>query len=328
VGAGGPDDGRGVYSAPNPLGELYVHFLDQRIILVSGKGGVGRTTTAVAMARAAAKAGRRTLLLEIAYEDGVQSALGQHFGQSRLSDKPIQISPNLLVCNLRARKGHEAFLRTILPGAVLIRAALSSRVMEKFLVAAPSMHEMGIFYHLMVLLGEKTQAGGAKYEMVVIDMPATGHTLALTSLPEILLRLIPGGPVAAALRDGQKILNDPKQAEAWVVTLPEQLPVTEACELVDGLVETHVHVGGILVNRMPEDPFTAAERAALDDFVAGGHYFGELSLNRIDNAKVAMARLNEHVSCTILALPDVATAAEPARALVDHFGEFMKEQAS
>ena len=63
--------------------------------------------------------------------------------------------------------------------------------MDKFLVAAPSMHEMGLYYHLMMQLYAKNQDGEDLYDFVVIDMPATGHTLALTSLPEILLQLIP-----------------------------------------------------------------------------------------------------------------------------------------
>ena len=56
-------------------------------------------------------------------------------------------------------------------------------------------------------------------------MPATGHTLSLTGLPELLLRLVPRGPIAAALREGQSYLNDPKLGAAWVVAIPETLPV-------------------------------------------------------------------------------------------------------
>ena len=73
------------------------------------------------------------------------------------------------------------------------------------------MHEMGIFYHLMVLLGERAHTTGPKYELVVIDMPATGHTLALTELPQILTRLVPRGPVADAIREGQAILNNEQE---------------------------------------------------------------------------------------------------------------------
>ena len=244
-----------------------------------------------------------------------------------VTDTPQRIGENLSACHLWARTGHEGFLRTILPGAALIRAALRSRVMDKFLVAAPSMHEMGLFYHLMMQLYAKDGRGDDLYEFVVLDMPATGHTLALTSLPDILLQMIPVGPVAAALRDGQRVLNDAALTAAWVVTLPEQLPVTEACELVDGLRETHMHVGGILVNRMPSNPFTEAEREAVNEFVKGGHYFGELTLDRLDNAGLAMDRLQQNFDGSILNLPVVTAPEDASAALVERFTEFMKESA-
>ncbi len=301
-----------------------MYFLDKRIILVSGKGGVGRTTTAIAMARASARAGRRTLLLEIAYEDGADSAVAHHFGRTRLSPTPTLIKPNLSLSHLWARTGHESFLKTVLPGGPLIRAALRSRAVEKFLIAAPSMHEMGVFYHLMVLLEAKRSSGEDEHEVIIVDMPATGHTLALTGLPDILLRLIPGGPIAKALRAGQEILNDPSKSEAWVVTLPEQLPVTEACELLEGLNETGMPAGGVIVNRMPSNPFTQEERAALDEFMEQGHYLGELSLGRIDDAAIAMSRLEERVKGAILTLPEVTSDMPPAEALVEEFDGIIK----
>ncbi len=77
-------------------------------------------------------------------------------------------------------------------------------------------------------------------------MPATGHTLALTSLPEILLDALPDGPIPRYMREGQAYLNDPEKGLAWIVTLPELLPVTEALELIDGLRATRVTPAGVI----------------------------------------------------------------------------------
>ncbi len=303
-----------------------MYFLNRRVILISGKGGVGRTVTASALARAAAKVGRKTLLLEIAYEADVPSALGQTFGHAQLSPELIQAESNLWVGQLWARTGHEEFLASVLPGGPLIRAAIRSRAVEKFLVAAPSMHEMGLFYHFLTLLKATDDAGRPEFDLFVVDMPATGHTLALTGLPEILNRLIPSGPIAQAVKEGQDILNNPSLCEAWVVTLPEQLPVTEACELIEGLQDSKIPIGGVLVNRMPSNPFSSEERAALATFLHTEQDFGAMSLARIDDANQALERLDELADCSIIQLPEIRLPDTPSDALVDSFVSVMVEQ--
>ena len=281
-------------------------YIDRRVVLITGKGGVGRTTVAAAMARAAARHGRRVLLTEVGYPEGGPSALAAQFGAKKISDKPATVAPNLRLCRLWARTGHETFLRTILPSKTLIRAALRSKSVGKFLTAAPSFHEMGIFYHLFSLLEAKRSGGAPENELIIIDMPATGHTLALTALPNILLRLIPGGPIAKTLRAGQAYLNSPQSGEAWVVTVPEQLPVTEALELLDGLAETEISAGGIILNRVPEDPFDADERRALGAFLGAGQFLGEISLHRISDAERARERLQASSARAVISLPEVS----------------------
>jgi anion-transporting ArsA/GET3 family ATPase len=300
-----------------------VHFLDRQIILISGKGGVGRTAVASAMGRAAAKAKRRTLVLEIGYEEGARSALGAQFGRPDLKADVLEVDQNLSIGRLNARTGHAEFLRTILPSKTLIAAALRSRAVQKFLVAAPSLHEMGLFYHLLDLKRRVRSDGTPQFELLIVDMPATGHTLALTGLPQILLRLIPRGPIARALVEGQALLNDPKRGEAWVVSLPEKLPVSEACELVDGLRETNVSVGGIILNRMPEDPFSDSERAALGAYLEKSSYFGQLSLDRIDAARAAQIDLTARLSIPVLVFPDVHKASDLTKTLTQDMGRYM-----
>jgi anion-transporting ArsA/GET3 family ATPase len=143
----------------------------------------------------------------------------------------------------------------------------------------------------------------ANHELVVIDMPATGHTLALTGLPEILLKLMPRGPVARALKEGQTYLNDPVRGEAWVVTLPEKLPVTEGIELVDGLRETGVSPGGFILNRVPKNPFTELELETLEKLVPQARFHGELALDRIRSATASLDRLIEETQLPVVELP-------------------------
>ncbi len=272
----------------------------QRIALITGKGGVGRTTVTVAMARAFVARGERVLVCEIADPEGGYSALGRHFHHETLPPNPIQLEPGILGCHLEGTVGHEMFLRSILPAGPLIRAALKSKALSKFLLAAPSFHEMGIFYHLLMLLDAKDPQGNPLYPKILVDMPATGHTLALTGLPQILLRLIPSGPIAREMRRGQDYLNNPKTGAAVVVTLPEQLPVTEALELCQGLKETNMPLASVILNRVPQNPFTEQEVAALRTHLQGT--LGNLSLDALEHTQEAVSRLTSQCSVPLYLL--------------------------
>jgi arsenite-transporting ATPase len=284
-------------------------FFQRRIHLITGKGGVGRTTVTAALARACARH-HRTLLLEIGDPGEGPSPLARLFGQEHLPSEPAQLEAGLFGARLWAPAGHEGFLRKTLPGGALISAALRSRALSRFLIAAPSFQEMGVFYHLLMLLEQKPT-----FDQVILDMPATGHALALTGLPAVLLRLIPRGPIATAIKAGQAYMNDPAKADAWLVTLPEKLPVSEALELMVGLRETSMTVGGVFLNRVPEDGFGPEETAALQAWLVERPVQGEAAFGRILDARTAADRLRAQApDLPVISLPEVPE--HPARALV------------
>ena len=210
-------------------------LFSKRVILVTGKGGVGRTTVSAALAKAAARNGRRVLLAEIGIPGGDYSPLARLFGRETFDVKAQSVGEGVRACVLYSRMGHEMFLRTVLPINSLVKAAVRSKALGRLLDSAPSFNEMGVFYHLLTLLREERPGGGYNNELIIIDMPATGHALALTALPENLLQLLPVGPIADEMRLGQSFLNNPATGAALVVTLPEPLPITECLELIDGL---------------------------------------------------------------------------------------------
>ncbi len=288
-------------------------FLSKRIHLVTGKGGVGRTTVAASLAVAAAGHGRRVLLTEIGDPEGGFSAIGRKFGRDHLTPDPEPLGPpGLRGCHVWATRGQELFAHSVVPAGPLIRAALRSRALRKFVTAVPSLYELGVFFHLLRLLQAEHEDGRPEHEIIVADMPASGQTLALTSLPEILLDALPDGPIPRYMRQGQSYLNDPEKGVAWVVTLPELLPVTEAAELVEGLRATHVATAGVLLNRIPEDPFDAEERRALDAFLEERPVHGAIAFRQIGAARAAEERLRAEVELPILELPEIPNSAPDA----------------
>lgn len=295
-----------------------VDLFDRRVALVTGKGGVGRTTVAAAYARAAARQGKRVLLTEIAEPDGDYSPLARVFGRDTFPADPVRLEERLDGCVLWPRRGHEAFFRTVIPVGAVVNAAMGSSALRKLLDTAPSFREMGIFYHIFTLLEDETRAGEHRYDLVIVDMPASGHTLGLTGLPERLLALMPTGPIADAMHRGIPYFTDPALCGAWIVTLPEVLPITESLELIEGLESHDTPIGGLLVNRVLDDPFTAEERAALEPVLTDAHYGHERFVGVVQAAK-ALEALDD-IEVPVVHLPELAADGD---ALIDGLADVL-----
>ncbi|MBS2014001.1 MAG: ArsA family ATPase [Deltaproteobacteria bacterium] len=275
-------------------------------MLVTGKGGVGKTTVTASLARFAASQGKRVLCAEMAGDPGTASALADALGVETLDAEPKEISPNLSAVLLAPHLGHQRFLRDVLPMRLLADAAMRSAAIRRFLAAAPTFPEMGVLYRLLDLVRLTRRDGSPEHEMIIVDLPATGHALALAQIPASLLRVIPTGPIATAVREGLDLIMDPQRTGAVVVTLPETLPVSEALELIKGIHEHDLPLAQVFVNRVPFDPFSDEEREVVKDLLMGRPpTLGERTMERIDRARTALARLGAAVKVPIVTLQDV-----------------------
>jgi len=295
---------------------LLREIVSRRVALIAGKGGVGRTTTVAALALAAARTGSRPLLVEVKEPSmPAASPLARLFGMDHLPHHPRAIAPGLDGGLLVSESGTELFLRSVLPIAAMATLAMRTPALLRLLHAGPSFFELGLFYHLLHYIRLADYDGRPRYDTIFFDMPATGHALALTALPEILLSIISRGPIADALRVGQSYMNDPKKAAAYVVTLAEALPVSESLELIEGLKRTRVPIGGVVANKLPLDLFTSEERTALDGMLAGRRVRGVYELERRRRAEQSLARIKATIDAPILRIDERPEAS--GRAVVD-----------
>ncbi len=283
-------------SASEPLVEL----IHRRVVIVTGKGGVGKTTVASAIGRLGAQAGKRVLIAEMGSEPGAPSGVRQVLTGSddALGEEPTELGENLFGVLLTPEAGHRAFLRDVLPLGFLADRALRAEPLKRFLSAAPAFAELGMLYRGLKLVREEKR-GKPVWDLVVIDAPASGHALAFATLPEVALKIIPGGPIGRAVKAGHAMLTDPATTVALVTTLPETLPVTEALELVRGLEKSRVLVHGVVANLVPDDPFTESEHALLDRTLSQGGapetFLGSRSLGRLKRARDALQGLRAQV---------------------------------
>jgi arsenite-transporting ATPase len=286
----------------------------RRLIIVTGKGGVGKTTLTAALARRYAAEGRRVLAAEIVPSPDTPSQLALALGAARPTEEPALVSPGLWAALVTPTAGHHRFLQDSLPLKVLADAAMRSQALKKFLSAAPGFSDMGVMYRMLDLMKRPHPAGGHAYEIVLLDSPATGHALALAQIPGFLLRVVPGGPIRRVAEEGLAVLTDPRVTGTVIVTLPETLPITEALELQAGLARHRLPVTAIVVNRVPADPFSAEERAALRSLLSEQPrpVLGARELRRIERAEAALELLRARAPADHRVLPEVAGAGRAA----------------
>lgn len=294
-------------------GRLLEAVFRARLVVVTGKGGVGKTTVSAALSQLGAASGRRILACEVGSQPGAPSRLGEALtGKPTASTvEPMEIAPNLDLVLLSPEEGHRAFLHDVLPFGFLADRALNAKPLQRFLSATPALLELGILYRGLALMKQKQRNGAHKWDTLILDAPATGHAVAFASLPEVALRIFPTGPIGRALREGIEVLSDPHRTVAVITTLPESLPVAEALELKKGLEDQNLRVEGIIANIVPADPFTADEHEGVQAWLlrhqeSGGgapaEILGHRTMGRLNRAKNALNRLRseaEHALVTV-----------------------------
>jgi anion-transporting ArsA/GET3 family ATPase len=227
--------------------------------VVTGKGGVGKTTVAAAVGLVAARRGLRTIVAEVARRDDVSRA----FGGEGIQEE--ELAPGLHHLSIDPERAMELYLTDQLPAA-LAELLSSSRTFTYLAAATPGMRELLTVGKVWELAQEDRRAPGAEpYDLVVLDAPATGHGVAILTAPRTFARTARVGRIA---RQGAKIdamVTDPTRTGVIVVARPEEMPVTETLSLQDALREdVGLEVGLVVANGVLPQRFSAAEARALD----------------------------------------------------------------
>ncbi len=232
-------------------------LLDRRIILVLGKGGVGRSTMAAAVAAACARRGRRTLL----YQSNANDRFGDYFSRPPCGHEPSELAPNLWGLNTSPAAALREYGLMILKFQKVYDMIFENRVTKAFLRAVPGLDDYAVlgkaWYHTT-----EEKRGRPVWDTIVFDMPASGHSLTMLRIPWVILETVPEGPLTRDARTLQSLLRDPARTAAIIVTIAEEMPVTEARELTAKLEPLGIHPQRVLVNQMATDHFPAGSPAA------------------------------------------------------------------
>jgi anion-transporting ArsA/GET3 family ATPase len=245
--------------------------LDRKLLVVTGKGGVGKTTIAAALGLLAARGGRRTIVVEV----GEESRLPRLFGIARAQPGvETVLQERLSSISIDPDRALLEWLQ-VLGGRVSGRVLASSGTFQYFAAAAPGAKELVT----MVKIWQLTRGGGRgarsrEYDLVVLDAPATGHALGLLGSPHTFGAIARVGPIAGQARELRELLETPSRSAYLAVALATEMAVTEALELQDRLQSRLGRdLEAVVVNALLPRRFSTEEMreiAALEEDVGDG----------------------------------------------------------
>jgi anion-transporting ArsA/GET3 family ATPase len=232
-------------------------LLERRLIIVTGKGGTGKTSVVAALGLAAARAGKRVLLAETGRDENLPRLLSRDGAAAGYAGRSY--GAGLRSMRVDPYEALAEYLGLQLGAAPLVRRVLANRGFRQLMDAAPGWRELIALGKVWHLEQQLAPAGGPLYDLIVVDAPATGHGLTFLDVPRVVQAAVRAGPLQRHAGSVEAMLADPAATLLLPVALPEELPARETAELVKRVQEDlGVPVDRIVVNAVPPPPFPAA----------------------------------------------------------------------
>ncbi|MCP5040586.1 MAG: ArsA family ATPase [bacterium] len=229
-------------------------LLDCRLVIVTGKGGCGKTTVATALALGAAERGKRVALVEMGRDEHCHQLLDPDSTPVGYAGRELQ--PSLWVFHIDPFQALAEYLGLQIGIQSLVERGLRQPAFQQLLAAAPGWRELitlGKVYHMESLTRD---AGQPLYDLIVIDAPASGHGLTFLDVPRVVQSAIKTGPLRRNAGNVEALIQDPERTRLIPVSLAEELPVRETGELIDRVrSDIGIPIDRVVVNRVVPRPF-------------------------------------------------------------------------
>jgi anion-transporting ArsA/GET3 family ATPase len=235
-------------------------LLDRRLVVVTGKGGVGKTTVAAALGLLAARAGKRTVICEVAE----QERLSDLFEVDASGHEERELAPNLHTVSVDPELAKEEWLRYQLKSGTLAGVLGGSSVFRYLSAAAPGLSELVTIGKVWDLAQLERRTGGSVFDLAIVDAPATGHGIAMLRAPSTYASVARVGPIRRQALQIDTFLRDRARTGVVVVALPEEMPVNETLDLERRLAEEmEMGIDRAVVNALYPERFTREEEKRL-----------------------------------------------------------------
>jgi Mrp family chromosome partitioning ATPase len=225
-------------------------LLDYRLIVVTGKGGTGKTVVSCELAEAARRAGKRVLLAETASTESIAPLFDAR--AQPLGYEGRELRPGLHALHIDPHEALADYARIQIGLGAVTDRVLQTETFQQLLEAAPGWRELIILGKIWHLEQKTEPSGRPFYDLLIVDAPATGHGLTFLDVPRVVQHAVRAGPLSRHASWVESLVHDRERTLMLPVTLPEDLPVLETKELVDrARSDIDIGVDRVVVNRMP-----------------------------------------------------------------------------
>lgn len=236
-------------------------LLDARVLFVSGKGGVGKSTVAAALAAAGARSGRTTCLVEV---EGRQT-MSRLFDTQPWDFSERQFRPGLWGLSVDPQKSFGEYMEMFYGARRLSKIVVGSSAVDFATTAAPGIKDVLLIGKVKELEERRDDDGRFHYDLIVVDSPPTGRIVNFLRAPDATTEMVNVGPIRTQAQSLVDMLTDPKRTHLQLVTVLEEMPVEETIESVVALEELGVTLGPVIVNRVMSPRFDPAAAGSMAD---------------------------------------------------------------
>jgi anion-transporting ArsA/GET3 family ATPase len=236
-------------------------LLDKRLLFVTGKGGVGKSTVSAALGLAATRRGKRTLICEVSQQERVS----QMFERQGAGYHETEIARDLFAFSIDPQRALEEYLLMQIKIRPLYELMFKNRIFTYFAAATPGLRELvtvGKVWELAQL--DRRVKKGDRYDLVIVDAPATGHGIGLLRTPKTFGDIARVGPIKRQADTIYSFITDRRLTGVCAVAWPEEMPVNETLDLQSRLdSELGMPLDRVFMNGIYPHLFTDGEARAV-----------------------------------------------------------------